>query len=165
MFLQGTSPNDYPEKITVQPGETYMGYSNYHKMYAREGLKIGPSPTAGQVREKAAKVSAEAATILKEAEEQKLAALEAKRQAEAARAEADLAIAEANSARATAAMGEQRDDDDPPELGLDQGILGTTLDLTPVVVDEDAELAPDPKIEKAKAAKAKRDAKKARGGK
>lgn len=112
VFEQGTSPNDYAEKVTVLPGETYKGYANYERFYGRKGLKVGPSPTAGKMREEAAEASAEASAMKAEAEAAKLEALEAKREAAAMKAEADVAMAEAANAKAQAALIEQTDDDD-----------------------------------------------------
>jgi len=112
VFEQGTSPNDFAEKITVLPGETYKGYVNYEAFYIRKGLKVGPSPTAGKVREEAAADAAAAAKMKAAAEEAKLEALEAKREAEAAKAEALVAIAEAESAKAQAALIEQVEEDE-----------------------------------------------------
>jgi len=165
VFMQGTSPNDYPEEIEVLPGETYKGYANYYKFYKRNGLKVGASPTAGKMREDAARVSSDAARILASAEEAKLAALEAKREAEAARADAEVAIAEANQARAAAAVATGTD---APALKLPEQVDEDESQYPEVVADEDDDggpLAPvddlpvDPKIAKAKAAKAKAKAK------
>ena len=111
VFDQGTSPNDFAERITVLPGETYKGYKNYEKFYTRQGMKKGPSPTAGLMREQAAEAAAEAAQMKLEAEEAKLEALEARREAEAMKAEAQLAIAEAEAMKAKAALIEQVEDD------------------------------------------------------
>lgn len=166
-FLQGTSPNDYPEEVTVLPGETYKGYANYHKFYARNGLALGPSPTAGKMREVAAQASADAAEMLAEANTAKLEALEAKREAEAAKAEAEVAIAEANAARATAALTEQRDDDEPAPAPaappVDDFEAQAPKPFDPSEDDDEAaaedELPADPKIEKAKAARAKKKGK------
>lgn len=166
-FLQGTSPNDYPEEIVVLPGETYKGYANYHKLYQREGLKVGPSPTAGKMREEAARVSSDAAIMLEEANAAKLAAMEAKREAEAARADAQVAIAEANQARAAAAVASGQGEalvplpeqvDDEPEY---PAIVEDDDDGGPLAPVDD--IAVDPKIEKAKAAKAAKAKAKAKG--
>lgn len=112
VFEQGTSPNDYPEKITVEPGVTYKGYKNYAPFYKRKGLLPGPSPTATKMREEAVLTASEAAQMKADAEASKLEALEAKREAAAIQAEAQVAMAEAESLRAQAALVDQIDEDD-----------------------------------------------------
>jgi hypothetical protein len=140
-FLVGTSPNDYPEKVIVQPGETYMGFKNYTKFYKRKGLVEGASPTAEAIRQEAILASTEAAAMKAEAEKAKLEALEAKKEAEAVKAEAELAIAQANSAKAQAAL---------------EGADGETIDaglLDPVDDDEPPATKPAKGRGKGKASK------------
>lgn len=107
-FILGTSPNDYPEEVTVQPGETHKGFANYKNFYARHGLAVGPAPGSEKVMKDAIKASAEAAIEREKAEQAKLEAAQLKAEADQVRADAELSMAEAKASEASAAAAKSK---------------------------------------------------------
>ncbi len=103
VFSIGTSPNDYPEQITVRPGETFKGWPGYAKVYKRNGLTEGPAPGAEEVLKEAAAAHAIAAEAKESAAREKAEAAKMKAEAAQAKAEAEAEMAEARAVEAKAA--------------------------------------------------------------